>query len=108
MEQERVEIKIKGERFVVRTNNDEPEISADELTALAVRVEEDIDTLIAQSGSSFSVTRASVFAAFQYAVECKALRETNRNLRHQLAALAQDSAGSRQRIESLKRSGGRP
>ncbi|MDR1410131.1 MAG: cell division protein ZapA [Oscillospiraceae bacterium] len=105
MEQERVELSIRGENFVVRTNNDEPEVTADELKAVAVRVQEKIDLILAQSGYQFSITKAAVYAAFLCAVEAEKQRETNANLRRQLGAIAQDASGSHQQVEMLKRRG---
>ncbi|MDR3344155.1 MAG: cell division protein ZapA [Oscillospiraceae bacterium] len=103
MKQERVDLSIRGENFVVRTNNDEPEVTADELRAAAVRVQEKIDLILAQSGYQFSVTKAAVYAAFLCTVESEKQRETNSNLRRQLGAIAQDASGSRQQVEMLKR-----
>jgi len=105
MEQERVDLNIRGERFTVRTNNDEPEVTADELRAAATRVQEKIDSILMQSGCQFSVTKASIYAAFTCAVELETLRETNSNLRRQLGLIAQDASGTRQQVEMLKRRG---
>ena len=103
MNNERLEMNIKGERFSVRTNNEEPEVSADELRAACVRVQEKIDGVMRQSGYSFSVTKAAVYTAFTAMIENEKLKEANSNLRRQLGAIAQDASGSRQQVEMLKR-----
>ncbi|MCL2022792.1 MAG: cell division protein ZapA [Oscillospiraceae bacterium] len=103
MNSERLEMNIKGEWFTVRTNNAEPEVSVDELRAAAVRVQEKIDVIMAQSGYNYSVTKSAILAAFSTEIDNEKLRETNSNLRRQLSAIAQDASGSRMQVEAMKR-----
>ncbi|MDR0884679.1 MAG: cell division protein ZapA [Oscillospiraceae bacterium] len=103
MARDRVDLFIRGEHFIVRTNNDEPEVTAEDLHDAARSVSEKIDLVLQQSGFTLSSSKAAMYVALMCAVEAETQRKVNANLRRQLGVIAQDASDTHHRNETLKR-----